>query len=254
MSTNLVQRLEHLWAKMLGLVTLIDPDECDAVEQARLIIDQLRWRPSPAVLPADGDAVQFIPSSGRAVVGWYGELPGNDLVQLRGPRFIRGDQVAEIVIGSYVATAVRRWRPLHAASVEPEAAWWLASEVASITTGRIHAIASAVCQGKSWPQAIKYAEKIGAPVESEFIESKRAELTVRYNPTLENYQGPGVYRHYKGSLYDVEGLATHSESGERMVMYNSIVPVGGPQRFACALAMFNEAVEGKPRFEFRNAR
>jgi len=30
---------------------------------------------------------------------------------------------------------------------------------------------------------------------------------------------PGLYRHYKGRLYDVIGIATHSESGERLVVY-----------------------------------
>ena len=29
---------------------------------------------------------------------------------------------------------------------------------------------------------------------------------------------PGVYRHYKGRLYDVIGIATHSESGERLAL------------------------------------
>lgn len=29
----------------------------------------------------------------------------------------------------------------------------------------------------------------------------------------------GVYRHYKGGLYWVLGLARHSESGEKMVVY-----------------------------------
>jgi hypothetical protein len=62
---------------------------------------------------------------------------------------------------------------------------------------------------------------------------------------------PGVYRHYKGKLYEVIGIATHSETGERLVVYR-------PQYGECALwvrplAMFTETVVvdgvGRPRFE-----
>lgn len=33
---------------------------------------------------------------------------------------------------------------------------------------------------------------------------------------------PGVYRHFKGGLYYVVCIATHTETGERMVVYQSL--------------------------------
>jgi len=32
----------------------------------------------------------------------------------------------------------------------------------------------------------------------------------------------GVYRHFKGNLYRVEGEATHSETGEKYVVYRAL--------------------------------
>lgn len=32
----------------------------------------------------------------------------------------------------------------------------------------------------------------------------------------------GVYRHFKGNLYSLEGVATHSETGEKMVVYKAL--------------------------------
>ena len=32
---------------------------------------------------------------------------------------------------------------------------------------------------------------------------------------------PGTYRHYKGNLYTVIGIATHTETGEEMVVYRA---------------------------------
>jgi hypothetical protein len=63
---------------------------------------------------------------------------------------------------------------------------------------------------------------------------------------------PGRYRHFKGNFYEVIGVATHSETRERLVVYRPLYGDGG--MFVRPLAMFVEAVErdGKviPRFEY----
>jgi len=63
---------------------------------------------------------------------------------------------------------------------------------------------------------------------------------------------PGKYRHYKGGLYRVEDIATHSENEEKMVVYR---PLYGEQGlWVRPLDMFIEEVEidgiKKPRFAF----
>jgi hypothetical protein len=60
----------------------------------------------------------------------------------------------------------------------------------------------------------------------------------------------GIYKHYKGNLYRVVGIATHSETLEKLVVYE---PVEKPGYWVRPLEMFIENVEleGKtiPRFE-----
>lgn len=62
----------------------------------------------------------------------------------------------------------------------------------------------------------------------------------------------GRYRHFKGGEYEVQGVATHSESGEKMVVYMPLYGEGG--LWVRPLAMFLEVVErdGKtiPRFTY----
>ena len=61
---------------------------------------------------------------------------------------------------------------------------------------------------------------------------------------------PGLYRHYKGLLYEVVGTARHSESLEPMTVYRALY--GDQGLWVRPAAMFNETVDigGKvqPRF------
>jgi hypothetical protein len=63
---------------------------------------------------------------------------------------------------------------------------------------------------------------------------------------------PGRYRHFKGAEYEVQGVATHSESGEALVVYTPLY--GDRGLWVRPLAMFLETVEHngeqKPRFAF----
>ena len=61
---------------------------------------------------------------------------------------------------------------------------------------------------------------------------------------------PGLYRHFKGGLYRVEGVARHSETLEEMVVYRALYGEGG--LWVRPAVMWNETVthEGvfQPRF------
>ena len=61
----------------------------------------------------------------------------------------------------------------------------------------------------------------------------------------------GTYKHYKGNIYEVIGIAKHSETLEEMVVYTSVVD---GQIWVRPKEMFLEQVEieGKkiPRFAF----
>ena len=58
---------------------------------------------------------------------------------------------------------------------------------------------------------------------------------------------PGLYRHYKGNDYEVVGVATHSETGESLVVYRALYGEFG--LWVRPLEMFDELVDGRPRFE-----
>ena len=62
----------------------------------------------------------------------------------------------------------------------------------------------------------------------------------------------GKYKHYKGKMYEVVGIAKHSETLEALVVYRALY--GENELWARPLKMFLEEVEvdGKkvPRFEF----
>ena len=70
---------------------------------------------------------------------------------------------------------------------------------------------------------------------------------------------PGIYQHYKGKLYEVLGLAHHSETLEELVVYKALYPTqfGENSLWVRPKVMFleNVSVEGKPvpRFKFVGA-
>lgn len=63
---------------------------------------------------------------------------------------------------------------------------------------------------------------------------------------------PGFYRHFKGGLYQVLGIARHSENLEQLVVYQALYGEGG--LFVRPLSMFDSQVmvdgESKPRFNY----
>lgn len=62
----------------------------------------------------------------------------------------------------------------------------------------------------------------------------------------------GIYRHYKGNLYEVLGVAQHSETLEYLVIYKTLY--GDFSTWVRPLDMFQESVENDgqqvARFEF----
>lgn len=67
-----------------------------------------------------------------------------------------------------------------------------------------------------------------------------------------NEPRPGRYRHYKGGEYEVVGVARHSETDERLVVYRPLYNDTG--LWVRPLAMFLETVfvngEPVPRFAY----
>ena len=65
----------------------------------------------------------------------------------------------------------------------------------------------------------------------------------------------GIYEHYKGKHYQVFHVATHSETGEKLVVYQCLY--GDYSMWVRPLAMFveNIEIEGKvlPRFKLIQA-
>ncbi|GAB2896703.1 DUF1653 domain-containing protein [Microbulbifer echini] len=66
---------------------------------------------------------------------------------------------------------------------------------------------------------------------------------------------PGLYRHYKGNLYEVLHTATHSETDEQLVIYRALY--GEYVLSARPLSMFTETLDQNgctlPRFKLEKA-
>ena len=73
-------------------------------------------------------------------------------------------------------------------------------------------------------------------------------MTMELPPLIETL--PGLYRHYKGLLYEVVGTVRHSESLESMTLYRALN--GEQALWVRPAAMFNEEVNidgiRQPRF------
>jgi hypothetical protein len=52
----------------------------------------------------------------------------------------------------------------------------------------------------------------------------------------------GLYKHYKGKIYDVIGVARHSETLEEMVVYKATYQKEGENLWVRPLSMFNEII------------
>ncbi|MCM2972110.1 MULTISPECIES: DUF1653 domain-containing protein [Larsenimonas] len=65
---------------------------------------------------------------------------------------------------------------------------------------------------------------------------------------------PGIYQHYKGALYEVLGIARHSETEEELVVYRALY--GDYALFVRPLTMFIETVDvqGEPVPRFQQTR
>jgi hypothetical protein len=58
---------------------------------------------------------------------------------------------------------------------------------------------------------------------------------------------PGLYKHYKGNIYEVLGIARHSETLEELVVYKATYQKEGENLWVRPLRMFSETlvVDGK---------
>ena len=52
----------------------------------------------------------------------------------------------------------------------------------------------------------------------------------------------GLYKHYKGNIYEVIGVARHSETLEELVVYKATYQKDGENLWVRPLAMFTETI------------
>ncbi len=54
--------------------------------------------------------------------------------------------------------------------------------------------------------------------------------------------GLGLYKHYKGNIYEVIGVAQHSETLEKLVIYKATYQPEGENLWVRPLTMFTETI------------
>lgn len=70
---------------------------------------------------------------------------------------------------------------------------------------------------------------------------------------MEEIKIKGIYKHYKGDLYIVEDIATHSETLEKFIVYRALY--GDNELWIRPISLFMEEVNKngqKYRFELQN--
>ena len=72
---------------------------------------------------------------------------------------------------------------------------------------------------------------------------------------METPLSTGVYQHYKGGYYQLIGVAEHTETNEKMVVYVSLAVLPGSRLRVRPLKMFQELLawpDGghRPRFDY----
>ena len=75
---------------------------------------------------------------------------------------------------------------------------------------------------------------------------KRTTSQDRENELLGKIKVGAFYRHFKGGLYMVTGIARHTESMEMLVIYEDVEYCG--KNWARPIEMFCDMVDGVPRF------
>jgi len=77
------------------------------------------------------------------------------------------------------------------------------------------------------------------------ITTQASEKTEQHVITKQDAVKPGIYKHYKGKLYEVLGVGHHTETLEPLVMYRALydTPDFGPKPlWARPVKMFQETI------------
>lgn len=79
---------------------------------------------------------------------------------------------------------------------------------------------------------------------SALIERERHVAEAHAAPAPAATEAPVLYQHFKGGVYEVTGTATHTSSGEQLVVYRA----ADGQTWARPMDEFTGTVDGQPRF------
>ena len=78
----------------------------------------------------------------------------------------------------------------------------------------------------------------------QLIKDKLKSMTEKKEVVIKNYPIPGrTYQHYKGGLYKFHFMATHTETGEDLVVYTSL---HWGTNFCRPLTEWNAPIDGEP--------